>query len=111
VLRVVPGLCRQALEAACVSTVRRRRIGRGERHVDVEDAIARATTLKSHLALALFDDASRSGDTMKAINNKFGREAGDIVTDLNKGSHEPIDLKARDLLRGSERLAQEILAL
>ena len=38
--RVIPGLCRLAIEAACVETVRRRRLGRGERHADVEDLLA-----------------------------------------------------------------------
>ena len=38
--RVIPGLCREALEAACMETVRRRRIGRGEPHADVEDLLA-----------------------------------------------------------------------
>ena len=28
--RVIPGLCREALEAACMEAIRRRRIGRGE---------------------------------------------------------------------------------
>ena len=32
--RVVPGLCRQAIEAACMEAIRRRRIGRGEPHGD-----------------------------------------------------------------------------
>ena len=38
--RVVPGLCREAIEAACMEAVRRRRIGRGEPHADVEDLLA-----------------------------------------------------------------------
>ena len=35
---VVPGLCRLALEAACMEVVRRRRLARGEAHADVERA-------------------------------------------------------------------------
>ena len=38
--RVVPGLCREALEAACMEAIRRRRIGRGEPHAEVEALLA-----------------------------------------------------------------------
>ncbi len=34
--RVIPGLCRQAVEAACMEVVRRRRLKAGERHEAVE---------------------------------------------------------------------------
>ena len=37
--RVVPGLCRLALEAACMEVVRRRRLSRGEPHAEVERAL------------------------------------------------------------------------
>ena len=40
--RVVPGLCRLGLEAACMEVVRRRRLGRGEPYGEVERAVARA---------------------------------------------------------------------
>ena len=36
VVRVVPGFCRAAIEAACIEVIRRRRTGQGERHADVE---------------------------------------------------------------------------
>ena len=40
--RVVPGLCRLALEAACMEVVRRRRLTRGEPHAEVERALGDA---------------------------------------------------------------------
>ena len=39
--RVVPGLCRLALEAACMEAVRRRRLTRGESHGEVERLLER----------------------------------------------------------------------
>ena len=39
--RVIPGLCREALEAACMEAIRRRRIGRGEPHAEVEALLRR----------------------------------------------------------------------
>jgi recombinational DNA repair ATPase RecF len=43
--RVVPTLCRQALEATCVEIIRRRRLTRGDRHEDVEKVISAANKL------------------------------------------------------------------
>ncbi|MGH9390957.1 MAG: hypothetical protein ACRD1Z_15175, partial [Vicinamibacteria bacterium] len=60
--RVIPGLCRQSLEAACVKVVRRRRLERGEPHDDVEALLRTHTKLVPRLALALHDDPERGGD-------------------------------------------------
>ena len=48
---VVAGFCRSALEAACHERIRRDRIGRGERHADVERLIESAQTLTQTFAL------------------------------------------------------------
>jgi hypothetical protein len=60
--RVVPTLCRQALEATCVEIIGQRRLFRGDRHEDVEMAIAAANKLTKSFALAMFDDVDRGGD-------------------------------------------------
>ena len=88
--RAVPLYCRLALEAACTEVVRRRRIGRGEAHGAVEEALTDARKLLQKLALALFDDAERAGDVLPSINGKWGRAAGDAVAWSNRGSHDPI---------------------
>lgn len=104
--RVVPGLCRHALEAACTLVVRRRRLARGEAHADIDAALDGATTLYRHMALALFDDAGRSGDVLGTVNNRFGRDAADAMKAANAGVHEtvPVDLRA------IERLARALAA-
>ncbi len=53
--RVIPGLCREALEAACMETVRRRP--------------------PYFAALALFDDMDKAGEVMTRINRDGGRPA------------------------------------
>ena len=88
--RAVPLYCRLALEAACTEVVRRRRIGRGEPHAAVEEALTDARKLLQKLALVLFDDAGRAGDVMNRINAQWGHEAGDAVAWSNRGSHDPI---------------------
>ena len=59
--RVIPGMCREGLEAACIEAVRRRRLGRGEPHHAVDDLLERTRTLKQKASLALFDDPGRAG--------------------------------------------------
>jgi hypothetical protein len=103
--RVIPGLCRAAIEAACMETVRRRRLGRGDRHADVEDALANQT-LTSLAALALFDDPQRGGDVLARINNAFGGPAGDAFKACNRGSHVAFEGDPMTLIRTVTVLAK-----
>jgi hypothetical protein len=50
--RVVPGFCRTAIEAACMEAVRRRRLGRGETHEQVEELLANDARTHPLMALA-----------------------------------------------------------
>jgi hypothetical protein len=109
--RVVPGFCRGALEAAATRAVRRRRLARGERHLDVEETLARATTLLARLALALFDDPQRAGDVLKAINGRYGKKAADAVTGANRGVHELFAGDLRGFIGETARLARAIAEL
>ena len=61
-LRLVPSFCRSALEAACHEVVRARRLGRGDMHSAVEEALTSASGLRKSMALALFDDEGRAGE-------------------------------------------------
>jgi len=86
--RVVPGLCREAIEAACMEAVRRRRIGRGEPHGEVEDLLLGAQKLTNLAALALFDDVDRAADVMTRINKEGGRSAGDAFKGMSTTSRK-----------------------
>ena len=104
--RVIPGLCREALEAACMEAVRRRRIGRGEPHAEVEALLLKAQKLTNLAALALFDDMGRAAEVMSRINKEGGRQAGDAFKACNDGAHGDFDGVARiDLVRATEKLA------
>ncbi len=110
-LRVVPGLCRSGLEAACAEVVRRRRLARGESHDSVESLLELYGKLLPRLALALFDDGERAGDVMGTINNKYGRRAGDVVMNCNKGAHESLQNDGAGFIQDTERLARDLLEL
>src|SRR5690606_25169839 len=86
--RVVPGLCRLGIEAACMEAVRRRRIGRGDSHTAVEAELADAKGTTVLAALAIFDDASQAGRVLPEVNRKWGRSAGDVFQDVKTGAHK-----------------------
>ena len=107
--RVVPGILRVAVEAACQQIVRRRRLGAaGRSHAEVEDTLRSQTRLYSLLALALFDDETRTGDVLGTMNNKFGREAADLVGILNKGAHG-LTTMTRESLQDTARATRRFL--
>jgi hypothetical protein len=109
--RVVPAFCRLALEAGCMEAVRRRRIGRGEAHSDVEAVLGSVTRLTSFAALALFDDKDRGGDVLARINSQYGSRAADAFQRTQKGAHNGVDGNLRDLVRDSAMLARQLAAL
>src|SRR5690606_9435009 len=51
--RLVPGFCREALEARLVEVVRRRRLRRGQRHDEVEALLEKNRSLVALMALTL----------------------------------------------------------
>lgn len=92
-----------------MSTVRRRRIGRGDPHQDVESALVDAKGTTTLVALALFDDPGRGGEVMTRIN-KWGRRYGDVYKDCQKGSHELFSGNLETLIEHAENLAVKIEA-
>ena len=107
--QVVPGFCRSAIEAACSAVIRRRWIGRGDPHVRVEDALAKAG-LTERLAIALYDD-DRRGKDVSAKLNRWGVEFADAWAIANRGAHAGYGGSLADLVRNTERLCLRIKAL
>lgn len=77
--RVAAGLCRGAIEAAIVESVRRRACSPGASRFDADAAIAGSRQLIELAALALFGDRRRAGDVMTHLNRTYGSWAGDVV--------------------------------
>ena len=107
--QVVPGFCRSAIEAACSAVIRRRRIGRGESHTRVEDALAKAK-LTERLALALWDDDRRAGE-VGAHLQKWGDDYADAWGFANRGAHTGYRGSLVDLVRNTERLCLRLKAI
>ena len=111
--RVVPSLCRQAIEAACLESGRRRLLRTGMGLDECEEKWADAVRLLPRIAIALYGDADRAGDVYGTLNNKLGRWAADTARACNEMAHsgapEGADLKA--LVNSAESLAKELAAL
>lgn len=106
--RVIPGFCRQALEAACAIAVTRRMLHEGRPYAEVQSALAQPTTLKMWLALALLKDAGRGSDVSDHLRKKYAW-AVDVVEDCNRGAHGARLLREpKAFVRSVERLAREI---
>ena len=108
----MPGLCRSAVEAACIDVVWCRRLHGHATHQEIENQNETTTTLLEHLAAALFSDPRRAGDVMNRLNREFGRRAGDVVVALNRGAHDGVDAVSIDALqRDSRWLVDQLEAL
>jgi recombinational DNA repair ATPase RecF len=102
--RVVPGLCRLGLEAACMEVVRRRRLGRGEPHGDVERALGHAGRLTQLAALALFDDVERTADVVPRLQREAGAASAEALKQCDEGAREVQAAAAVELVRQSSKL-------
>ena len=111
--RVVPNLCRQAIEAACLESGRRRLLRKGMSLEECEKKWADAPKLLPRIAIALYGDADRADKVYGTLNNKFGPWATDTVKACNKMTHsgapETTDLK--ELIKSTESLAKKLMAL
>lgn len=82
--RVVPALCRNAVEAACAEVVRGRAVRAGAPVAEADERLRGAHGLRSQLALALLDDPSEHQELNAALQRLGGRE---LVVALNAGAH------------------------
>jgi hypothetical protein len=108
--QVVPGFLRGAIEAACVEVLRRRRLGRGESHAQVEALLAANPKTASLLSLALFDTASKGADVAPAIR-KWGGDLADAYQVAKSGAHAGYHGDLEALVRDVRALCARIQQL
>ena len=111
--RVVPGLCRQAIEAACLQSGQRRLLAAGTSHDECEQKWADAAKLLPRIAIALYGDADRAGDVYRTLNNRFGDWATDTAKACNILAHPstPGATDLKHLIGQAESLAEKLAAL
>ena len=106
--KVIPGICREGLEAACVEVVRRRRLGRGESHAAVEHLLERARTLTQKAALALFDSTDKGADVSTRIRKEWGSEFTEAFRGANRGAHHEYGGDLPTLINDCQSLSERI---
>lgn len=105
---IVASCCRGALEVAAHAKVRRVRLGRGDTHAEVEDALAKAIKTHDKVTLAVFDDPNRHGDLLSRLN-LVGRWAGDAMQACKEGAHRAYGGDLAALVRDTRKLAKWVL--
>lgn len=106
VRRVVPGFCRSALEAACLQVVRRRRLGRGERHDELEQQLQATSSLIELMALAMFDDTGKASEVLRQLNRTGHRDCADTLQAVRAGAHGSFGGNPGELVRATQRLTE-----
>ncbi len=108
--RVIPGLCRTAVEAAFTEAIWRQQLRAGRRHDEIEDNLEAARVRLNPLAaLALTGDATNGGDVLPRLN-AWGHRYGDTYRALNRGVHGTHDGDLRSLTADARALVAKIRA-
>lgn len=105
--QVVPGFCRAAIEAACIEVIRRRRIGVGEPHADVERVLEANTSLNARMALALWNDPRRGGEVAGRVRT-WGEGIADAWGISNRGTHAGYGGDLAELVRNARTLCRRV---
>ena len=109
-LRVIPGFCRLALEAASSLAATRRLLHQGKAYAEVQAMLAKPTTLNMWLALALLSDPDRGGDVTGFLIKQYPW-AVDAVKECNRGTHSgKVFGDVMGFIRSIERLTKTMLS-
>ena len=108
-LRVIPGFCRLALEAASSLASTRHLLHQGRSYAEVEATLQKPTTLNMWLALALLHDVDRAGDVTGYLFKHYPW-AVDAVKECNRGTHSgKVYGDMREFIRSVEQLTKKML--
>ena len=89
-----------------MEAVRRRRLGRGEPHAEVERVLSEAAgRLLPLAALALFDDAARTKDVPGRVEREAGAPLAQALKQCEEAAPEVKPAAALELVRQSSKLA------
>ncbi|WP_240508939.1 AAA family ATPase [Streptomyces agglomeratus] len=111
--RVLPSMCRLALEAAYQDTARRalREAGIGQRAI--QERVTRPGPLTGLAALAMGMQGKERSEVLDAVARDHGRWARELIHGLNQASHQAPATPIGDrlaLVDRTKRLAKEVLA-
>jgi hypothetical protein len=105
--RVVPGFCRQALEAACTDALRRHWLQRGDPHLDVEQRLARRG-LRELLAFLFHGEAHKHEGLIPRLRKLKTRNAVEVIQDCQNGAHEGFSGDLKEMVDRTRALCEEL---
>ncbi len=108
--RVVPSLCRDAVEAACAEVIRARAVADGKAAADVDDELRAARTLRDQLVLALLGDAGSHAALSQALAQRVSADAPGVIAALNAGAHGEYDGSPLKLYERTRELVHGLMA-
>lgn len=106
--RIVPGLCRTAVEARLKELVWHRRLAEGCAHADIEAEIADAHSMNDLATLALVGEAHRGKDLLGRLNAKCGRAETDTFQDLKTYAHQKFTGNPEHLVDRTRQLLRSL---
>lgn len=111
--RVLPSMCRLALEAAYQDTARRTLREAGMRQRDIQEQVTRPGPLTGLAALAMGMRNKEGRAVLEAVAHDHGTWARELIQGLNQASHQAPTMPVGDraaLVDRTQRLAKEVLA-
>ncbi len=107
--RVIPTLCRTAVESAFAEAYWRRQLRAGRTRTEIEDSLAGKNLRLVRIgALALLGDANEGHRTIDEIGRRWGTRFGDTMRILNQGSHQGDQGNLDFLISDGRKLVAEI---
>lgn len=107
--RVVPGLCRTAVEAAFTEAFWRRQLRAGQTRAQIEAATeGKKRKLVNIAALALFGTADDGPKAIQEVERLWGRTLARVLRDLNRGTHDGYQGNLDLLISDSRGLVRKI---
>jgi energy-coupling factor transporter ATP-binding protein EcfA2 len=105
--RVVPGLCRLALEAALADITVRRELAAGRPHHEVDDLLTAARTLHQKAALAMFGGIDEGNGVLPRLAT-LGARHPKTFKDLNAGAHGQLTGSPGDTVKDTGLLVEAL---
>jgi recombinational DNA repair ATPase RecF len=108
--RVIPGLCRMAVEAAFTSAYWRAALRKGRSRTDIEESLepnGKRVNLRGIAQLALFGEAT-DASVAGYLNKQWGSGHGNTYQALNKGAHDRYAGDLAGLIEDARALVRKI---
>jgi predicted ATPase len=106
--RVLPGLCRSAIEAACVALLRRRFIEAGRPHAEVEAFLAEDRRLTAWLAEVFGLSVAQGTEITERVRRLGGDAAVETLRIVRSGAHRLVVADSVRLAEGTKALVRAL---